>query len=199
MRGASRRGPAVDRPSAATGWAAILAGLGWIAKDLGGRLSPDPDYWNCNSSYDYALNAADTVAFLFLVPALIGLLHSYSASTAPPLGFAAPGSAVGYGGAGVANLLEHCAGMDVLGFVYVIGSLLGIMLLLVFSVALTRARLLPSWTSWLLVGGTAAGLLFANQGGLVLFGLAWVVVGLVVLNHQSPPKRPHGRSATADL
>jgi hypothetical protein len=74
------RGSAVDRISTTTDWAASLAGLGWIAKDLGGRLSPDPDYWDCNSSYDYALNTIDTIAFILLVPALVGLFRAYRAS-----------------------------------------------------------------------------------------------------------------------
>ena len=139
--------------SISTGWAASLAGLAWIAKDLGSRLSPDPDYWDCNSSYDYALNAIDTIAFVLLVP--------------------------------VFNLLEHCAGMDALGFAYVIGTMVGFLLLLVFAVALTRVRLIPTWASWLLVVGTAAGLLLANQGGFIVFGLAWAVLGYVLYRH--PP------------
>jgi hypothetical protein len=70
--------------------------------------------------------------------------------------------------------------MDALGFAYVIGAMVGFLLLLVFAVALTRVRLIPTWASWLLVVGTAAGLLLANQGGFIVFGLAWAVLGYVL-------------------
>jgi hypothetical protein len=179
----------VHRISTGTGWAAILAGFGWIAKDIGGRLSPDPDYWDCNSSYDYALNAIDTMAFILLVPAVVGLFRAYRASEQTRIGVAALGSAAGFGVAGIANLLEHCAGMDALGFAYVIGAMIGFLLLLIFAVALTRVRLMPTWASRLLVVGTAAGLLLANQVGLVVFGLVWVVLGSVCTAASRPEQR----------
>jgi hypothetical protein len=183
------RGSAVDRISTGADWAASLAGLGWIAKDIGGRLSPDPDYWDCNSTYDYALNTIDTIAFILLVPALVGLFRAYRASAQTRIGAAALGSAAGFGVAGIANLLEHCAGMDVLGFAYVIGAMVGFLALLVFAVALTRVHLIPTWAGWLLLVGITAGLLGANQGGLVVFGLAWVVLGSVLYRHLPPQEQ----------
>lgn len=173
-----------------TAGAAFVAGLGWVAKDLGGRLSPDPDYWDCKSSYDYALNATDTVAFLLLVPALIGLFGAYRASTGAKVGVAALGSAAGFGVAGIANLLEHCAGLEVLGLAYVIGVMLGMLLLLIFALALTRERFVPRPSSWLLVVGTAAGLLTANQGGLILFGVVWMVLAYVLVFRRPSPEKP---------
>jgi hypothetical protein len=157
-------------------WTGAIASLAWIAKDLGPRLSPDPDYWNCNSSYDYALNTIDTVAFLFVVPTILTLFRAYKASTNHKVGLVAPVSAAGFGASGIANLLEHCAGMTTLGFVYVVGVLLAFVLLLIFALALTRVHVISRWVNWSLVVGTAAGLLLANQGGLILFGLAWMVL-----------------------
>ena len=72
---------------------------------------------------------------------------------------------------------------------YVIGAMVGFLLLLVLAVALTRVRLIPTWASWLLLVGTAAGLLGANQGGLVVFGLAWVVLGSVLYRHLPPQEQ----------
>ena len=56
---------------------ALLAGVAWFAKDIGGRVSPDPDYWDCNSSYDYVLNGVDKVAFLTLGLTVVGLAELY--------------------------------------------------------------------------------------------------------------------------
>jgi hypothetical protein len=166
---------------------ALVAGLGWIAKDLGGRFSPDPDYWDCNSSYDYALNATDTVAFLLIVPVLVALYRAYRVSTGARGGVVALGSAAGFGVAGLANLLEHCAGMDALGFAYVIGLMVAFLLLFVFAVALTRVRFLPRASSWLLVVGTIAGMLIAKQGGFIVFGLAWIILAAAILLRRSSP------------
>jgi hypothetical protein len=155
---------------------ALWGGLAWIAKDLGARISPDADYWDCNSSYDYALNAVDTLAFLFVVPTIISLFRGYRASTDAKIGLVGPVSAAGFGVGGIANLLEHCAGMTALGLAYVVGVLLAFILLLIFASALTRVHVTPTSVSWLIVVGTAAGLLLGNQGGLILFGIAWVVL-----------------------
>nr|MBA2600469.1 hypothetical protein [Actinomycetota bacterium] len=149
-----------------TGTSAILAGLAWVTKDIGSRVSPDTDYFNCNSSYDYLLNGIDTVAFLVLGLALFGLhkiFRSAMGETRAVIGLVA---AAGFGVAGLANLSEHCAGLDALGLAYVIGLILGMLLLVAFGVFLRRVGL-PSWCTWLLVLGTVVGVLFSNQGGLI--------------------------------
>ena len=91
----------------------------------------------------------------------------------PLIGAAA---AAGFGVAGVANVLEHCAGLDALGFAYVIGLMIGMLLLLTFELALPRVGI-PIWYTGLLILGTAAGILMANQGGLILFGCSWILFG----------------------
>jgi len=89
--------------------------------------------------------------------------------------------------AGLANLLEHCGRLDSLGFAYAIGAMLGFLLLIVFSLALTRVPLLPSWSEWLLVVGTIAAVLMARQGGFLLFGVAWMAIAYSVLHRRSAP------------
>lgn len=99
-----------------TGTSAIVAGLAWVAKDIGSRVSSTSDYWNCKSSYDYLLNGIDTVAFLVLGVALFGLheiFRSAIGQTRAAIGLVA---AAGFRVAGLANLFEHCAGLDALGF-----------------------------------------------------------------------------------
>ncbi|HYN36950.1 MAG TPA: hypothetical protein VEV82_08230 [Actinomycetota bacterium] len=75
-------------------------------------------------------------------------------------------------------------GLDVLGFAYVIGLLLGMLLLIAFGVMLRRVGL-PSWCTWFLVLGTVLGVLFNNQGGVIAFGLSWFALGLVLIRKSS--------------
>jgi hypothetical protein len=171
-----------------TGASASVAGLAWIAKDIGSRASLDSDYWNCNSSYDYLLNGIDTVAFLALGLALFGLHKIFRSAIGERKAVIGLVAAAGFGIAGLANLLEHCAGLDVLGFAYVIGLLLGMLLLIAFGVILRRVGL-PSWCTRFLVLGTVLGVLFNNQGGLIAFGLTWFAFGLVLIRKSTstPP------------
>lgn len=81
-------------------------------------------------------------------------------------------------------MFEHCAGLEALGFVYVVGLMLGMLLLAAFVLAL-RSATIASWVVWLLLFGTGAALLFANQGGRVAFGGAWFVFGVVLLQKSS--------------
>jgi hypothetical protein len=169
----------------ATGPSAIVAGLAWIAKDIGGRVSPDPDYFNCNSSWDYLLNGIDTVAFLVMSFALLGLRELFRGTIGSRGAWLAAASAGGFGVAGLANLLEHCAGLDVLGLAYVLGLILGMFLLVGFALTLRRAPM-PRGLVWLLLLGGAAGILLANQGGYVAFGGAWVVLGVALIRSHDP-------------
>ena len=92
------------------GLAAMLDGMLWIANDLGGRLSHDPDDRDCNSSYDLVTNAIDSAAFLVLLAALVGLharqIERYGILGA--VGFFA--AFVGAAMVGIANPAEHCLG-----------------------------------------------------------------------------------------
>lgn len=159
---------------------AITSGLAWVAKDVGSRISlSDSDYWDCNSAYGYALNAVDTLAFLSLGLALLGLHKLFRDTIGHKRAGIGAAAAAGFGVAGVANLLEHCAGLGALGFAYVIGLMLGLLLLFVFGLALMRTPI-PTWCTGLLLIGTAAGILLNNQGGMIVFGCSWVLFGLVL-------------------
>ena len=163
-----------------TGTSTMVAGFAWVAKDVGGRVSPDPDYWDCNSSYDYLLNGVDTVAFLILALALLGLRALFRDEIGNRGAWIGAASAGGLGVAGLANLLEHCAGLDALGLAYVIGLILGMFLLVGFTLTLRRAPIAP-WLVGLLLLGTIAGIVLAEQGGYIAFGSAWLVFGVVLI------------------
>lgn len=162
-----------------TGTSAIVAGVAWVAKDVGSRVSPDPDYFNCNSSYDYVLNGVDTIAFLVLGLTLLGLRELFQSAIGERSTLIGAGAAAGLGVAGLANVLEHCAGLDALGLPYVMGLMLGMLLLVGFTLTLRRAPI-ARWLVWLLLSSAGAGILLFNQGGLVAFGTAWFVFGLAL-------------------
>ena len=181
-QGLDRSRAPIDRAWIITAGSAILVGLTWIAKDLSARVSPDADYWDCNSSYDYVLNGVDTVAFLVQGVTLLGLYKLFGTTMSVRRALIGIAAAAGFGVAGVANVLEHCAGLDALGFAYVIGLMVGMLLLLTFELALTRVGI-PTWCTGVLILGTVAGVLIVNQGGLILFGCSWILFGsALVLN-----------------
>jgi hypothetical protein len=161
------------------GWlVALVAGVLWVANDLAGRLSPDPDDWDCNSLWDYATNALDLAAF-FLTAAAVVALHVRQRHRSGTLGkVGAVAAFLGCVGAGVNNPLEHCGGVEILGLVlWVPATLLLTLGLLLLGVATARARVLPAWAGPSLVVGVAATFLAADAGGRVALGLAWVAVG----------------------
>lgn len=172
--------PASKHLRTITAVSSIVAGLAWLGREIGGRISPDPDYWDCNSSYDYALNATDTVAFIALALTLFGLYRLFQAAIGGRWALIGVVAAAGFVLGGAANLLEHCAGLAALGFAYVIGLTLGMFLLLAFELTLTRAQI-PNWSTGVLLVGTVAGVLLANQGGLIAFGCSWVLFGIALL------------------
>jgi len=157
-----------------------------MAKDVGGRVSPDPDYWDCNSSYDYVLNGVDTVAFLLLSLTVLGLAHVLRREIGPRAVFVGAAAAVAFGVAGIANLLEHCAAIDRAGLAYVIGLMSGMSLLVVFTVMLRRAPI-PAWSVLVLLLGTLSAILAVDEGGWLAFGIALLVFGVVFIQKLSSP------------
>jgi hypothetical protein len=82
--------------------------------------------WDCNSSYDYVLNGIDTVAFLALALTVLGLAELYRSEIGGRNAVIGSVAATGFAAASLANLLENCAELEALGFVYVVGLMLGI-------------------------------------------------------------------------
>ncbi len=157
--------------------AAMGAGVLWISTYLGEFLSPDPDYWDCNSSYDYLLNVGASAQFLVLLGGLVGI-HARQKAHYGNLGtwgfFAALGGAAM---AGVANPFEHCLGLGFLGLAWLLGVLAMSVGCLLVGIATIRAKVLPSWCGWVLIIGSLGLWLLAENGSAVLFGVAWVAVG----------------------
>lgn len=162
----------------------MLDGILWIADDLGGRLSPDPDDWDCDSTYDLVTNAIDSAAFLVLLVALAGV-HALQRGHYGPLGTA--GFFAAFAGAamvGVANPAEHCLALDILGIiVYSPGVLLLSIGMLLLGIATLIGGVLPRWCGAALIAGIVAMFAAADDGGMIVFGFAWLLLGYVLRSH----------------
>ena len=166
---------------------ALAAGLSWVVNDVAGRLSPDPDDWDCNSSWDYFTNALDPVAF-FLTAAAVAALHARQRQRSGKLGKAGAVAAfLGCVATGVNNPIEHCGDVEVLGLVlWVPGTLLLFLGMLVLGVATIRARVLPVWAGAVVMVGVVALFMAADAAGMVIFGLAWIAVGYALWLDEAP-------------
>jgi hypothetical protein len=169
---------------------ALAAGLSWVVNDVAGRLSPDPDDWDCNSSWDYFTNALDPVAF-FLTAAAVAALHVRQRQRSGALGkVGAVAAFLGCVAAGVNNPIEHCGDVEVLGLVlWVPATLLLGLGMLALGVATARARVLPVWAGAVVVVGVVAVFLSADGAGMVVLGLAWIAVAYA-LWLAGAPSRP---------
>ena len=164
------------------GWLiALAAGFAWILPLLVKRLSPDPDYWNCNSSWDYALNTLDPVKFFLTAAAIWSLFVAQRRHRwVTALRWAAVAAVVGAIGAGINNPIEHCADVEAMGlFVWVPANMLWILGLLVLGGLMLVDRVLPFWAGLAVLIGVVG--LFALKGdGGIAHGLAWMFVSLAL-------------------
>lgn len=165
------------------GWLTSLAsGLAWILVISLGRLSPDPDSWNCNSSWDYVLNAIEPVAF-FLTAAAIWALYTGQRqhTSARYLRWAAVAGAAGAIGAGINNPIEHCANIEVMSLVLWVPAVSLWVLGLLLIGGLTLAdRVLPAWAGAAVLIGLAGLLAAGEESGFIIHGMAWIVVSLAL-------------------
>lgn len=169
------------------GWLIALAtGLAWILPVPLARISSDPDYWDCNSSWDYALNAIDPVKF-FLTAAAVWALYAVqrNCSRATVLRWAAVAAIVGAIGAGINNPIEHCADVEAMGlFLWVPANMLWILGLLVMGGLMLADRVLPFWAGLAVLIGVV-GLFALKEDGGIAHGLAWMIVSLALWRSRS--------------
>ncbi len=185
-----------------TGIAALVAGSAWVAFVVGGRLSSE-DYMACASTFGRAMNAVETIAYLALIPALLGLYAAYRRSGNSWLAVTGPIAAVGFAMAGVTNLMEHCFVSSIAlplplfrGFSEPSPYILGLLLtwfFLPFTLALTRVSWIPTWSAWGLVIGFISFWAANSQGGAVILGAAWIILGAYLVAHRTSTS--HGATA----
>jgi hypothetical protein len=158
------------------GWlVALSTGLVWAVNDLATRLSPDPDNWDCNSSWDYGTNALDPIGFFLMAGAILAL-HIQQQDRAGRLGRGSAGAAfLGAVAAGINNPIEHCAGVEALGFILWVPAIMLLTIgMLLLGVATVRTRVFPVWAGGALIIGVVASFI---AGEVMVLGLAWIVVG----------------------
>jgi hypothetical protein len=163
-------------------WAGGLSGIAggalFIATDVLDRVSPDPDYWDCNSSWDYGINGVATAANLVLVGALFGVHERQKRAVGVPGRLAVVTACLGTVTVGVANVFEHCASIPAAPFV--VGVLLSVLGLSALGTVTLRAAELPRWFGAALLL-TVPALFLGDSGGLIAFGLIWIALGVALL------------------
>jgi hypothetical protein len=156
---------------------AILAGVMFGTSEALTRVVPDAKE-ACDSGLAYLVNIADLLKYGGMGVAVL-ILVGECGDRIPRSGrvvgrLAGAGSIV----AGVANGIEHCAHLETLGIIYVLGLLIGLLGTIVFGVFLARSGVFVPWIGWVISGGVLAFLLAGQQGGAALASVAWVVVGI---------------------
>ena len=166
------------------GWLiSLAAGLAWILPVPLGRISPDPDYWDCNSSWDFVLNAIDPVKY-FLTAAAIWAVYAAQRrhSRVSVLRWAAVAGMVGAIGAGINNPIEHCADVDAMGLLlWVPANMLWLLGLLVIGALTLTGRVLPVWAGLAVLLGVVGLMVAKEEGSAISHGVAWIVVSLALL------------------
>ncbi|MEO8476970.1 MAG: hypothetical protein ABI572_07945 [Actinomycetota bacterium] len=176
-----------------TGALSIAAGVAWVVFDARERFSFSND-WSCDSTNGYLMNAVDTIAMLGLASVLLSLFFAFRADARRWLSLPALSAALGFAIAGTVNLIEHCVVSHMiesspLGLPpYTLGGLIAIPSVILFALALTRVRGVPRWCAWTLVVGAVSFPLLGYGGGILIFGLAWVVFGAYLLAVTEPGK-----------
>lgn len=157
---------------------AAAAGVAWLVALTVGGLSPDPDSWDCNSSWDYAYTVAEAVAFLLTAAAIWTVYAAQRRHKhAKGLRWAAAAGALGVFGAAVNNPIEHCADVDALGLaVWVPSVTLWILGLIATGWITLTDKILPGRVGVALLLGVVGLMVAAEAGGFVIHAGAWLVV-----------------------
>ncbi|MEX1208760.1 MAG: hypothetical protein WEE36_09220 [Acidimicrobiia bacterium] len=163
------------------GLAALAAGLAMAASQLLGFVFPTADDVACNTGPSYAVNAVDLVKFTAIGIAIVMLARVARGRLTRAGRSVAVIAAVASIVTGVANGVEHCAHLEALGLLYVLGLVVSIFATAGFGVFLARTGALPAWIGWVVTAGVLVFLLRAEQGGREVYAIAWMVVGVGLL------------------
>ena len=151
-----------------------------------------PHYWAASSFSDYLSIALTSIGLLALVGGLVGLHARQSGRCGKMEGLEKVGfflAAIGATVAAVSNIAEDGFHIPLTGWVFIasiFSLLIGVLLL---AIATLAANVLPRWYGWALLVGLLGLLLndhlLPDGGGLILFGLAWIVLGYSLWKDQT--------------
>lgn len=161
------------------GWLmALAAGVAWIFVLALGLISPDPDPWDCNSSWDYVTNAVEPVAFFLTAAAILALYAAQRQHRSVRyLRWAAIAGAAGAIGAGINNPIEHCANVEMMSLLlWVPAVTLWVVGLLIVGALTLADRVLPVWAGLAVLAGLAGLLAAAEDVGIFIHAMSWLVV-----------------------
>jgi hypothetical protein len=165
--------------------AAVAAGIAFITGEVVNRVDPHIDFVACATGPAYLVNVIDLLKYGLVGVTLLLVVWMLRNDLSRPARTVGRVAGIGLIVTGVANGIEHCAHVDALGLVYVIGVLTGLLGTTAFGVFLARSGTVPPWTGWLLSFGVLAFLTKAQEGGAVVFGVALIAVGTRLVTNPS--------------
>lgn len=180
-------------------WCARAALLGGALSVVEGLLIlSNPEYYDFDSPLELLVLVVEGAALLAVLGGLVGLhvRQSGSYGRSGMAGFLAASAGTVLAGAGHIGAVPFFDFVNVGGMVYALFALtegaflaggmtyvLGVVVMsagyLLLGIATTRAGTLPAWSGLALIFGLA-GLWAGNAVGWILFGLAWLVVGIAL-------------------
>jgi len=177
----------------------MLAGMLMITHGLI-LILLQPHYWAASSFTDYLSIALTSIGFLLLVGGLVGLHARQSGHCGKLEGLEKTGffmTAIGASVAAVSNVAEDGFHIPFMGGVF-IASIFSLLIgLLLLAIATLLANVLPRWYGWALLVGLLGLLLndhlLPDGGGMILFGLIWIVLGYALWKEQTRTPVPSER------
>jgi hypothetical protein len=156
------------------------------------RVAPDIDGFACNSGLAYLVNLIDLLKYGLTGLAVLLLVRICGDQLSRAGRIVGRVAAAGFILAGVANGIEHCAHLEPLGALYVAGLTSGLIATVLFGVLLARSRAVSPWIGWVISAGVLSFMLAAEQGGAIVAGLAWILVGtrLIASGRTTPAVAP---------
>jgi hypothetical protein len=152
--------------------------MAFVAGEAVSRLEPDIDFVACATGAAYLVNVVDLFKYGLVGIMLLLLVRMLRVHLSRSVRIVGRVAGIGFVVAGVANGVEHCAHMDALGLVYVIGLLCGLLGTGLLGVLLARYRTVPAWMGWALSIGVLGFLMRGEEGGAVVLGVALLAVGV---------------------
>jgi uncharacterized membrane protein len=178
------------------GVVSVLDGVLWIALGLI-LILLQPHFWAASSVYDYLTIALWSCVLLALMGGLVGL-HARQTGRCGKLErlekisffLAVLGATV----AAISNVAEDGFHIPLMGGVFIASIFILLLGLLLLAIATLLANVLPRWYGWALLVGVLAMLLnnhlLPDGGGVILFGLIWIVLGYALWKDQTSVPMP---------